>query len=76
MEMKLFHPLRILQNKHNDVETPDKVQYFNYYKVAREMKVPENVLEGIEKEVKEEFPSDTLLFELHVLRALKSKSWK
>lgn len=50
-----------------------KIEYFDYKKVAREMKVPDVILKKIEKEIKEEFPKDEMMYELHVLRALKSK---
>ena len=50
-----------------------KIEYFDYQKVAREMKVPDVVLKKIEKEVKAEFPKDKMMYELHVLRALRSR---
>lgn len=53
-----------------------KIEYFDYKKVAREMKVPDVILKKIEKEIKEEFPKDEMMYELHVLRALKSKYWE
>jgi len=54
----------------------EKIEYFDYQRVAREMKVPDAVLKKIEKEVKEEFPKDKMMYELHVLRALNSKYWQ
>jgi hypothetical protein len=53
-----------------------KVEYFDYQKVAREMKVPSRVLKKIKQDVKKEFPADKMLYELHVLRAIKSKYWQ
>lgn len=53
-----------------------RIEYFDYRKVAREMKVPATILKKIEKEVKDEFPKDKMMYELHVLRALKSKYWQ
>lgn len=53
-----------------------QIQYFDYKKVAREMGLPVPILKRIEKEVKNEFPSDKMMFELHVLRAVKSRYWK
>ena len=53
-----------------------KIDYFDYRKVAREMKVPDVILKKIEKEVKAEFPKDKMMYELHVLRALRSKYWQ
>lgn len=54
----------------------EKIEYFDYLKVAKEMKVPDSILKKIEKEVKEEFPKDKMMYELHVLRALRSKYWQ
>ena len=54
----------------------DTIKYFDYYKVAVEMDIPENIIHKIEKEVKEEFPDDMMMFELHVMRALKSRYWE
>ena len=53
-----------------------KLEYFDYRKVATEIKVPDNVLREIEDEVKKEFPHDRMMYELHVLRAIKSKYWQ
>lgn len=53
-----------------------KLEYFDYRKVATEIKVPDNVLREIENEVKKEFPHDRMMYELHVLRAIKSKYWQ
>ena len=54
----------------------EEIEYFDYQKVAKEMKVPDTILKKIEKEVKEEFPTDKMMYELHVLRALRSKYWQ
>jgi len=40
------------------------------------MNMPNVKLKKIEKEVKEEFPKDKMIYELHVLRAVRSKYWK
>jgi hypothetical protein len=40
------------------------------------MRIPSTTLKKIQKEVKKEFPSDRMLYELHVLRALRSKYWQ
>ncbi len=53
-----------------------KLEYFDYRKVAKETKVPDNILREIEDEVKKEFPRDRMMYELHVLRAIKSKYWQ
>ena len=68
--MRLFHP------KNYKEVTMEKIEYFDYQKVAKEMKVPDSILKKIEKEVKEEFPEDKMMYELHVLRALRSKYWQ
>jgi hypothetical protein len=54
----------------------EKIEYFDYRKVAKEMNVPNAILKKIEKEVKDEFPKDKMMYELHVLRALRSKYWQ
>lgn len=54
----------------------EKLEYFDYRKVAKEMKVPGDVLREIEDEVEKEFPHDRMMYELHVLRAIKSKYWQ
>ena len=54
----------------------EKIEFFDYRKLAKRMKVPNRIVEKIEKEVKKEFPSDRMLYELHVLRALKSRYWQ
>ena len=54
----------------------EKIEYFDYQRVAREIKVPGAILKEIEKEVKEEFPKGKMMYELHVLRALRSRYWE
>lgn len=51
-------------------------QYFNYVKAAQEQQVPGLVLQKIEKEVQREFPTDRMMYELHVLRAVQSGYWR
>ena len=68
--MRLYHPKSY---KEMGVE---KIEYFDYQRVAREMKVPAAILKKIKKEVKEEFPRDKMMYELHVLRALRSRYWE
>lgn len=53
-----------------------KIEYFDYEKVARDMNLPGPILKKIEKEVKTEFPKDKMMYELHVLRAIRSKYWQ
>ena len=52
-----------------------KIEYFDYESVAREKHVSETVLKRIEREAKAEFPNDRMMYELHVLRAVKSGYW-
>jgi hypothetical protein len=40
------------------------------------MRIPDSVVKKIEREVKKEFPSDKMMYELHVLRAVRSKYWQ
>ena len=54
----------------------EEVEYFDYPKIAKEMKVPAATLKKIEKEVKKEFPNDKMMYELHVLRAVRIKYWQ
>ena len=49
-----------------------KIEYFDYRRLAKEKKVPVTMLRKIENEVKNEFPKDRMMFELHVLRAINS----
>lgn len=53
-----------------------KIKYFDYQKVAKDLKVPAAVLKKIEKEVETDFPKDKMMYELHVLRAIKSRYWE
>jgi hypothetical protein len=54
----------------------ERIEYFDYRRVAREMKIPISTLKQIKREVKKEFPSDKMMYELHVLRAIRSKYWQ
>lgn len=54
----------------------EKIEYFDYRKVARETKIPDKILKMITRDVKKEFPTDKMLYELHVLRAIRSKYWQ
>jgi hypothetical protein len=53
-----------------------KIEYFDYMRIAKKMRIPDSVVKKIEREVKKEFPSDKMMYELHVLRAVKSKYWQ
>ena len=52
-----------------------KIEYFDYESVARKKHVSKTVLKRIEREAKAEFPNDRMMYELHVLRAVKSGYW-
>jgi ribosomal protein L22 len=45
------------------------MEYFDYRSVAEEARIPPDKLEAIAKMVRGEFPTDDMLYELHVLRA-------
>jgi len=45
---------------------------FDYSTMAKEFQVSESTVRAIEKEVKREIPNDSMMMELHVLRALKA----
>jgi hypothetical protein len=53
-----------------------KEAYFNIEKARKESKIPENIFRTIKTEAKAEFPHDPMMYELHVLRAIKSKFWE
>ena len=53
-----------------------KIEYFDYEKVAQKRHVPETVLKRIERHAKSEFPIDRMMYELHVLRAVRSGYWQ
>ena len=53
-----------------------KHHYFDYEKVAKELDIPDSILKKILKDMKIEYPNDKMMYELHVLRAIKRKYWK
>ena len=53
----------------------ENIYYFEYYKAAKKMGLPQDIIMKIEKDVRNEFPDDKMMFELRVLRALKSRHW-
>ncbi len=44
------------------------MRYFDYEAVAREAKVPSEKLQLLAKHVREEFPTDDMMYELHLMR--------
>lgn len=49
---------------------------FDYQTVADELNIDPKVTEKIIHDTRKEFPNDDMLFELHVLRALKALQHK
>jgi len=47
---------------------------FDIKKKSRDLKISPQILEKIENEVRKEFPTDEMMFELHVIRALMNYS--
>jgi len=47
------------------------LQSFDYRSLAEKYNIRTKVLDSIVKEVKDEFPDDKMLAELHIIRALK-----
>ncbi len=45
------------------------MKYFDYRKVAREAKIPAGKLNKLCKSIRNEFPADDMMYELHALRA-------
>ena len=45
------------------------MKYFDYETVAREAKIPLEKMKGLVQLMREEFPNDPLMRELHILRA-------
>lgn len=44
------------------------MRYFDYEKVAREAKIPAEKMTALSRLVREEFPRDDMMYELHLLR--------
>jgi hypothetical protein len=45
---------------------------FDYKSAAKRMQIPPEVLKNLEMEIRQEFPNDDMLMELHVLRAIRA----
>ncbi|MCX6376368.1 MAG: hypothetical protein NTU88_10120 [Armatimonadetes bacterium] len=48
------------------------MDYFDYERVAREAGLTEDQLAVVKEAVRQEFPNDDMLWELHVMRACKA----
>jgi len=44
--------------------------FFDYQGPAKRTGIPEEKLERLERQIREEFPHDEMMFELHMLRAV------
>lgn len=51
------------------MEQIDKM--FDYEALAKKFNISQEALSQLEKEVREEFPHDKMMFELHMIRALR-----
>ena len=47
---------------------------FDIKKKCKDLKISPKILEKIENEIRKEFPTDEMMFELHVIRALMNYS--
>ena len=45
---------------------------FNYQSLANRFGISGNIVKKVEQEVREEIPNDSMIMELHILRALKA----
>ena len=45
---------------------------FDYRSVGEELAVPSEIIQRFEQEAQKEFPSDDMLMEIHILRAVKA----
>ncbi|MHC6204248.1 hypothetical protein ACYULU_13785 [Breznakiellaceae bacterium SP9] len=45
---------------------------FDYISLGKNLDVPMEIVQKFEKEARSEFPFDTMLMEIHVLRAIKA----
>ncbi len=45
------------------------MRYFDYEQMAREAHIPADKLNELARAIREEFPKDQMMYELHVLRA-------
>lgn len=53
-----------------------KDNYFDIEMAVKKSKVPDRILQMIKSEAKTEFNHDPMMYELHVLRAIKSRFWE
>ncbi|MGD0694182.1 MAG: hypothetical protein ABSB82_04955 [Terriglobia bacterium] len=48
------------------------MHYFDYQSAAREAQIPQEKLDELSRMVRQEFPSDEMMYELHLLRACRA----
>ena len=48
------------------------MRYFDYERVAREAGLDHAALDELQRAIRKDFPTDEMLFELHMLRAVKA----
>lgn len=48
------------------------MRYFDYQKMAIEANIPKSKLEELSKAIRQEFPKDDMMYELHLLRVCMS----
>ena len=48
------------------------MRYFDYQSVAREAKIPDQKLRKLVELIRKEFPNDSMMAELHALRACQA----
>jgi hypothetical protein len=44
------------------------MRYFDYEKIAREANIPSQALGELCRQIRQEFPTDEMMYELHLLR--------
>jgi hypothetical protein len=44
------------------------MRYFDYEKIAREANIPPDALNELCRQIRQEFPTDDMMYELHLLR--------
>ena len=48
------------------------MHYFDYEKMANEARIPKNKLEELSMAIRQEFPKDNMMYELHLMRVCMS----
>ncbi len=45
------------------------MRHFDYERIAQDAKIPPDKLEELRQQIRQEFPHDEMMYELHLLRA-------